>query len=292
MTTPRVGCHGRCGVRLRSTPDQDHPMQPQRHTVTSADGTAIAVDVIGAGQVIILVGGAFHDRITVADLAAALAPHATAATYDRRGRGASGDNSGSDHQPVQHEVEDLGAVISRVGGHASIFGHSSGAVLALEAASRGLPVDRVVGYEPTYFIDPTRRPDPDFADQLRTLVGSGRRDDAAALFLTGPAGLPADLVAGLRASDMWNFFARSAHTLPYDVAICDPASGLPSDRLAVIRVPVLAINGSETDPWIAESTRAAASAIPNARHVVLEGHDHGVLHHAEALRGLIVDFIG
>jgi pimeloyl-ACP methyl ester carboxylesterase len=267
-------------------------MQPRRDTVTSADGTAIALEVIGEGEVIILVGGAFHNRSTVADLAEALAPHATAATYDRRGRGASGDDSGSSRQPVQHEVEDLAAVMRRVGGHASIFGHSSGAVLAFEAASRGLPVDRVVAYEPTYFIDPSCRPDLDLADRIRTLVGGGRRDDAAALFLTGPTGLPADVVAGMRSSDMWNLFAASAHTLPYDVALCDPASGLPTARLAAIRVPVLAINGSETDPWIAESTRAAASAIPNARHVVLEGHDHRVLHHPEALRALILDFIG
>jgi pimeloyl-ACP methyl ester carboxylesterase len=266
-------------------------MQARLDTLTSADGTDIAVQVIGTGQPIILIGGAFNDRTTVAGLAEALAPHATAAIYDRRGRGASGDNGDSTRHPVQHELEDLAAVIRRVGGVASIFGHSSGAVLALEAASRGLPVDKLVAYEPTYFIDPSSRPDPGLADRIRTLVSRGQRDEAAALFLTGPAGLPADVVAGMRASDMWDFLAASAHTLPYDLALCDPASGLPRDRLAAIRVPVLAINGSETDPWFAESTRATVSAIPDARHVVLEGHDHGVLHHPHALRGLIVDFI-
>jgi pimeloyl-ACP methyl ester carboxylesterase len=117
-------------------------MQAELDTVTSADGTDIAVQVIGTGQSIILIGGAFNDRSTVAALAEALTPHATAATYDRRGRSASGDNGDSNRFPVQHEIEDLGAVISWVGGRASIFGHSSGAVLALEAASRGLPVDK------------------------------------------------------------------------------------------------------------------------------------------------------
>jgi pimeloyl-ACP methyl ester carboxylesterase len=267
-------------------------MQAELDTVTSADGTNIAVQVIGTGQPIILIGGAFNDRSTVAALAEALAPHATAATYDRRGRGASGDNGDSNRFPVQHEIEDLGAVISWVGGRASIFGHSSGAVLALEAASRGLPVDKVIAYEPTYFIDQSVRPDPDLAERIRTLVDNGQRDEAAALFLTGAAGLPAPVVAGMRVNDMWDVFAGSAHTLPYDLALCDPATGLPRDRLAAIRVPVLAINGSETDPWMAVSTRAAATAIPNARHVVLDGHDHGVLHHPDALLGLIIDFVG
>lgn len=57
------------------------------NTVTSPDGTTIAYDQSGVGPPLILVGGAFNDRQTTAPLAAALAPHFTAVSYDRRGRG-------------------------------------------------------------------------------------------------------------------------------------------------------------------------------------------------------------
>lgn len=54
-------------------------------TVTSADGTKISVETRGTGAPVILVGGAFNDRSTVAALAETLAPYLTAVTYDRRG---------------------------------------------------------------------------------------------------------------------------------------------------------------------------------------------------------------
>jgi pimeloyl-ACP methyl ester carboxylesterase len=63
-------------------------------TVASADGTSIAFERTGQGTPVILIGGAFNDRSTVAARAGALAPHVTAVTYDRRGRGDSGPGDG------------------------------------------------------------------------------------------------------------------------------------------------------------------------------------------------------
>src|ERR1700758_496625 len=119
-------------------------------TVISADGTPIAVERTGSGQPVILIGGAFNDRSTVAGLAGVLAGEFTAVTYDRRGRGDSGDAAS---YAVEREIEDLAAVISYAGEPASVFGHSSGAILALEAASRGLAVSKVAVYEPTYVVE-------------------------------------------------------------------------------------------------------------------------------------------
>ncbi len=59
-------------------------------TVRSADSTAIAFERLGDGPPVILIGGAFNDRTTVAGLAEVLAPTYTAVTFDRRGRGESG----------------------------------------------------------------------------------------------------------------------------------------------------------------------------------------------------------
>ena len=97
-------------------------------TVRSADGTAIAYERHGDGAPIVLVGGAFNDRGTVRELAQALAPHFTVYGYDRRGRG---DSTDTPPYAVQREIEDLAAVIAAAGGSAGVFGHSSGAALAV-----------------------------------------------------------------------------------------------------------------------------------------------------------------
>jgi pimeloyl-ACP methyl ester carboxylesterase len=65
--------------------------QPTLERATSADGTAIAFERRGSGAPLILIGGAFAERSASLPLAQALAPHLTAVTYDRRGRGDSGD---------------------------------------------------------------------------------------------------------------------------------------------------------------------------------------------------------
>jgi pimeloyl-ACP methyl ester carboxylesterase len=252
-------------------------------TVASADSTPIVVERTGRGTPVILIGGAFNDRSTVAAWAGTLAPHATAVTYDRRGRGDSGDGRGENASRgggsiVDREMEDLAAVIGHVGGSASVFGHSSGAVLALEAAMRGVAIGRLAVYEPSYVPEGSRpRPAADLLGRTTALVGQGRRDAAAVLFLTEAVGVPAGMIDGMRTSDMWGWFTGLAHTLPADVAVCGPGSPLPADRLAAISVPTLAIDGGESWDWIRAATRAVADAIPAARYLTLEGQDHGVL---------------
>ena len=67
-------------------------MKTTVESVTSADGTRIALERVGDGAPVVLIGGAYNDRSTVAALAATLAPDFTVITYDRRGRGDSGNN--------------------------------------------------------------------------------------------------------------------------------------------------------------------------------------------------------
>src|ERR1700704_2677328 len=95
----------------------------------SKDGTAIAFERFGEGPPVILVVGAFNDRSKGAPLAAFLAPHFSVFTYDRRGRGDSGDTA---PYAVDREVEDLEALVVEAGGSACVFGYSSGAVLVLK----------------------------------------------------------------------------------------------------------------------------------------------------------------
>src|SRR5215210_2103994 len=105
-------------------------------TVTSKDGTTIAFDQSGTGPPLILVGGAFEQRAMDSETAQLarfplLAEHFTVFHYDRRGRGDS-----TDTQPyaVARETEDIEALIDHAGGSTFVFGISSGAALAFEAA--------------------------------------------------------------------------------------------------------------------------------------------------------------
>src|SRR5262245_8877058 len=103
--------------------------------VRSSDGTEIAFQQSGRGPTLILVDGAlcYSAFGPMAALGQFLAPHFTVITYDRRGRGESGDTM---PYAVDREVEDIKALIGEAGGAACVFGVSSGAALALEAATQ------------------------------------------------------------------------------------------------------------------------------------------------------------
>lgn len=262
--------------------------QPER--ARSADGTAIAFERTGSGPAVILIGGAFNDRSTVAGLAGTLAPHATAVAYDRRSRGESGTST---DYTAEREIEDLAAVIGVLDGPVSLFGHSSGAVLALLAAAHGLPVTKLALYEPSYVVDDSRpRPAADLGERLQALVAADRRDEAAALFLGEAVSLPAEMIQGMQASPIWAMFAGLAPSLPFDAAVCGPGMQLPAGRLAAVSMPALVLNGSNTAPWLAAASRAVAAAVPGAAHAVVDGQDHGVLQQPEELREVLAGFLG
>src|SRR5436309_15202180 len=103
-------------------------------------------------------------------LAPRLARDFTVFMYDRRGRGASGDT-----QPyaVEREVEDLDALIREAGGAAGVFGYSSGANLALEAAAHGLNITKLALYDAPFIVgDDLPRPPKEIAAQLAKLISS------------------------------------------------------------------------------------------------------------------------
>ena len=134
---------------------------------TSGDGTRIAYETVGSGPPVVIVSGAFGDRAAARELAAALSGRFTAAGYDRRGRGDSGDTP--PYAPAR-ERDDLRAVIDALGGSAFVYGHSSGGALALDAVAAGLPITKLAVYEPPFTVDDSRPPYPDgFVETLRGL---------------------------------------------------------------------------------------------------------------------------
>jgi pimeloyl-ACP methyl ester carboxylesterase len=245
-------------------------------TVRSRDGTTITFDRRGHGPPVVLVGGALSDRGGAADLAAHLEDDLTVITYDRRGRGDSPEVA---PYAVEHEVEDLAALIEAAGGTAFVFGHSSGAVLSLRAAEAGLPIPRLAVYEPPFIIDTSRPPLPDdYVPHLDALLAAGRRGDAVEYFLTVGVLLPPAAIEGARRSPGWPAMEALAHTIAYDgLVMGDTMGGSPDPlrRWASLAVPTLVVDGGASPGFMHNAAKALADVLPNATATTLEGQTHG-----------------
>jgi pimeloyl-ACP methyl ester carboxylesterase len=247
-------------------------------TVASWDGTRIAYDRTGDGPPLILVDGAFQHRAidpTTERLAELLSPDFTVYHHDRRGRGDSGDTL---PYAVQREIEDIDALIAEVGGSAGVFGMSSGANLALEAAAQGSSIPALALYEPPMVVDDTRPPvPPDFRARLTTLIASGRPGDTVEVFLTEGVGVSPETVEQMHGAPVWQAFEAVAHTLPYDAAIVeDVTTGkpLPAERWRSVTMPTLVIDGGASPDWARNAVAALADVLPNAERATLEGQTH------------------
>jgi pimeloyl-ACP methyl ester carboxylesterase len=240
--------------------------------VTSKDGTTIAFDRMGDGAPVVLVAGGSTDRSSNAPLASLLAADFTVLNYDRRGRGPSGDTP---PYAVQREIEDIDAVIGAAGGTAHLFGTSSGAALALDAAASGSAVTKLALWEPPYIQDENARPPADQVEQYERMLSEGRRGDAAQYFMEKVVGMPAEFVAGARSAPWWAATEALAHTLPYDATIMGDYS-LPTDKAAKVAVPTLVIDGGGSFGFMAQTADALAEALPHGQRRTLGGQDHNV----------------
>ncbi|HLV97086.1 MAG TPA: alpha/beta hydrolase [Ktedonobacterales bacterium] len=246
-------------------------------TVTSKDGTSIAFDQSGQGPALIIVTGGTATRGAAVSLAAVLASHFTVFVHDRRGRGDSGDTA---PYAVEREVEDIEALIDEAGGTAFVFGHSSGAVLALEAA-RLLPnkITKLALYEPPFILDDSRPPVPqDYVPHLSKLIAENRRSEAVESFFSDAILMPPEVLAQMRSSPMWPQLEAVAPTIAYDCTIMgDTMSGNPATikKWAGVSTRTLVMVGGASPTFFHTGTRALADMLPHAEYRTLEGQSHG-----------------
>lgn len=272
-----------------------HPSSPpgtaDREAV-SADGAIIAYEQTGSGPPLLLIGAALSDRIVTRRLAAQLAPHFTVINYDRRGRGGSAST-----QPFtpDAEFEDIAALIDAHGGSAFLFGSSSGAVLALEAANKLAPkVKGLYLFEPPFLTDNTWPPVPaDLNDRITALTGANRRDEAVRLFFTEAMSIPAPATTLMSLlMPGWDRMTAMAHTLHYDLSLLaglQSGNPLPRNRWNAAAMPVTVAAGSRSEPFFHSGAKALAAILPRAQYKSLEGLDHSaVLFSAEPLADSIV----
>jgi uncharacterized protein YndB with AHSA1/START domain/pimeloyl-ACP methyl ester carboxylesterase len=260
------------------------------NTVRSADGTPIAFEKTGQGPALILVDGALCYRAfgPMRPLAALLASHFTVYAYDRRGRGESGDTL---PYAVEREVEDIDALIKEAGGSAFVYGISSGAALAMEAAIKlGDKVKKLAMYEAPYNSDESARQAwKTYRKQLSELTAAGRGGDAVALFMMY-VGMPADHVPQMRQNPMWPLWESVGLTLTYDAAALGEDASAPTGRAARVAAPALVMDGGASFPFMHITAAALAKAMPHAQHRTLEGQTHELA--AEAVAPVLTEFFG
>ena len=245
-----------------------------RQFVTSKDGTRIAYETAGHGQAALIVLGALNARKSGTKLAKLLASKFTAVTYDRRGRGDSADSAS--YSP-EREVEDIAALIDAIGGPVALYGHSSGAALAIAAAVKlRKQVTKLAIYEAPYSLDShARKTAKEYYVALKKTLSSGHNGDAVALFVRS-VGVSDKQIQAMRQMPMWKGLEKLAPTLVYDSEVLGKGHALPAALLSRVRTPTLVMHGGAGSPAMRDAARAITEAIPKAELRTLARQTHGV----------------
>jgi pimeloyl-ACP methyl ester carboxylesterase len=244
-------------------------------TTTSPDGTPIAYHRSGSGPplVLVLVHGTTADHSRWQTILALLDSHVTCYAMDRRGRGHSGD---APEYSLEREVEDVVAVVEavaeEVGGPVDLLGHSFGGLCALEAATGTPALRRLVLYEPPMAVHGATV-GPAQLQRLTALLAEGRHEDVLLAFFRDTVGMPDHELAVYRTLPAWQVRIAAAPTLVRETE-AEEAYTFDANRFSTVTAPTLLLLGGDSPPAFAAGTRAIATALPDARVVVLEGQQH------------------
>jgi pimeloyl-ACP methyl ester carboxylesterase len=241
--------------------------QFEEKVVRSADGTEIGYLKIGSGPPLVIVPGALGVAMDWSFVANTLADKVTCCPIDRRGKGRSGLGAG---YSVEAEAADIKAVLDAVGPDAALLGHSSGALMALEAARR-YPVKKLALYEPPFYY---KGPEVDsLMAQYKAKLGEGGGDAAIDLFCRDELRMTDEQIAFMRSTPAWDILVSLAPTLPEEweaIWAFDPQV----KNYKNLSMPVLLMTGSMTENNPSYPTQELLDLLPNARKVVLPGQGH------------------
>jgi len=277
-----------------------------QRSVTSPDGTPIAVFSSGDGPPLLLVHGATADHTTWRSLGPILARRFRLLAVDRRGRGASGDGP---EYSIEREYEDLAAVADaaaeEAGAPVDVVGHSYGGRCALGAALLTSRIGRLVVYEGA--------PSPPGADDLdgefgrggggvgyrpagvegriAQLVEAGDRDAALEAFMREIVRMPPADLAAFRADPIWPVRAAAVGTTLRELeGEASPAASL--EALAGVGQPVLQLLGGDSAAPFREATEALDARLRDGRVVVIDGARHAAHHtHVPAFAAAVEAFL-
>ncbi|WP_147917232.1 alpha/beta fold hydrolase [Ruania zhangjianzhongii] len=244
-----------------------NPSSAVESVTISADGTPIHWQHQGTGPGLVLVDAVLFGRATSpsAELIDPLAEMFTVITYDRRGKGDSGDTP--PWSPAR-EAGDLVAVIEAAAiSPVNVYGLSSGGTLALYAAANGAPIDRLVVLEPPLGPLPGVN---ELEAQLTTLVEAGDGAEAIRIFHEFQ-GMPDEVIEQL--APMRAALAPAAGTIRYDTTLSNTVT---DDLLALVAAPTLALSSQASPPLLTDFAARVGTHAPRAEHRSLPGDWHGL----------------
>jgi len=253
---------------------------------TSMDGTTIAYEKVGHGEVVILVLGALNSRKSGSRLAKLLASQFTVISYDRRGRG---DSTDTEPYSPRREFEDIVSLMDAVEGPVYLYGHSSGAAIALQVASKLFKkVKKLAIYEAPYSLDDEEcETANEYYGQLKKLLREGRKGDAVTLFIRS-VGVSDKQIQAIKSMPMWRGLELMAPTLAYDSEVMGEGHALPVALLKNIKIPTLVMHGGAGTIQMRDAAQAISKYIPHAQIRTLAGQTHGVS--PKVLAPVLVDF--
>ncbi|UBU14493.1 alpha/beta fold hydrolase [Nonomuraea gerenzanensis] len=250
-------------------------------TAKCADGTEARAVAEGNGPVVLVLPPGLDDGASWAAVAARLAPHHRVVRLHRRRYRLDLDQ----RQPctVAQEVAHVLAMVEAVGGGPVLLaGHSSGAVVALEAmVAAPAAFAGAVLYEPPIVIGPPLGgPDGEVHRRARAAIAAGRPGRAMRIFVRDTVGLPgwAALLVGCFVAVVPRMRALAPRQVEDNVAM--DALGIRLEAYAGISAPVVLLGGDRSPAHLGERLDALERTLPDARRVLLAGQGHSA--HAKA----------
>ena len=160
-----------------------------------------------------------------------------------------------------------------------MFGCSSGAVLAADAANRLPGITKLALYEPPFIVDDTHEPrEATFVADTEALIARDDRSGALKKFMKS-VGMPALMVHVMALTPPWKKLKATAPTLPYDLHILgDTGRGEPLDasRWAGVTVPAIVMDGGKSPQYMRNAAKALSEALPKADYRTIPGQTHMV----------------
>lgn len=271
---------------LKSRDETTAGTQSKNGFVISQDGTTIGYRQLGQGPGVVLLHGAMESALSHMQLAEALGDTFSVFLPDRRGRGLTGPYS-KDYS-IQKDIEDLDALFSKTGAN-SVFGVSSGGIIALQAALVLPAVHRVAVYEPPLSLTQSEttavltRFDREIAqgDIAGALVtGMQGAQLGPPIFNAMPRWLLRLLTNMMMAVEDRNAkpddvtFRMLAPTLHYDFQLVAEMSE-KLERFAAINAEVLLLGGSKSPAYLKAALDALEKHLQHAKRVEFTGLNHG-----------------
>ncbi|MFC4360639.1 alpha/beta fold hydrolase [Halobium salinum] len=249
-----------------------HVTKNEMKTVASADGTPIAVERTGSGPPLVLVHGSVCDHRfwDLSDIRSAFTEQYTTYAMDCRGVGESGDAVKYD---LEREFEDVAAVVDSIDGPVTLLGHSSGALLSLEAALRTDNLHGLILYEPPIPVGDHELYSEETLDEMKRLLDAGENEQVLVLFLREIAQSTPEEIDAQRSAPDWQDLVDAAHVWPRSVQAVGEYE-FDAARFANMATPTLLLSGSESPPFLRDATEVVDNALPNSWLVTFEGHAH------------------